>query len=163
MAVTESQTARDLTRVRFIGKDWDTYVNEINSFIQAAFGNELYNAFVADDVGQMLIESSAYALSGMSWYADRQAGESFLETSEIPFNVSRLARLVGHKAAGAVPATGNVEIALSEPYTFDVVLEEGVQVQGDGGKTYETNQELTFLVGEVGPTASGRQRRSMPG
>lgn len=151
MAVSISATARTITRTAFIGKDFDTYVTEITDFVQQRFGNELYNNFTASDLGIMLIEGTSFALSTLSWFMDRQASETYIETAILPTSVSRLSRLIGYKPSGAVPSTGTAQVELTAAKAFDVTIPLGSQIASSTGKTYETSQDLTFFAGEVGP------------
>lgn len=155
MGVTLSTTARDLVRTNFVAKDFDTYVSEIQSFILARFGDLLYNNFNASDTGSVLIESVSYALSNASWFVDRQSGEVYIETVEIPTNAARLTRLVGYKPAGAVPSSGNVEITLSTLYGFPVVISKGTQLLGPAGLIFETSADVTIPAGTLGPVTVG--------
>ena len=155
MPQTISQLARNLTRVQFIGKDFDTYILEINSLLEQAFGDTLYNNFVATDQGQVMIEAVGDGLSTLAWFVDRQASECYLSDTVIPSNAAKLARLVGYKPSGAVPSTGNVEITLSVSQPFLVEIPAGTQLQGPGELLYETNEKLVFAAGEKGPLAVG--------
>lgn len=155
MTVTLSSTAKDLVRTSFIGKDWQTYVDEVNGFIMAVFPVELYNALFASDTGQLLIESTAYALSTLSWFVDRQAGETYVETAQIPTFLARLVRLIGYRPSGAVPSAGTIEVSLPVAQVFPVVIDRGSQLSGPGGNVYETSDVLIFLVGEQGPKSVG--------
>lgn len=151
-SVNISETAREITRTSFIGKDFDSYVAEITGFISQRFGTELFNNFTASELGIVLIESTSYALSTLSWFMDRQASETYLETAILPTSVARLARLIGYKPSGAVPSTGTAQVTLTVPKAFDVVIPVGSQMASVTGKTYETSAELTFTAGQVGPS-----------
>lgn len=155
MGVTLSQTARDLVRTNFVAKDFDTYVAELQAFILARFGPLLYNNFNASDTGQVLLEAVSYALSNASWFVDRQAGEVYIDTVEIPSNGARLTRLVGYKPAGAVPSSGNVQIALVALYPFPVTITAGTQLIGSGGLIFETSADVTIPAGALNPVTVG--------
>ena len=155
MGVALSASGNSLVRVKFTGKDWDTIMAELNNYILAAFGQDLYNAFTADDAGQMFLETVAYGLMAAYWFLDRQAGEDTLDTAELPSSVARLARLVGYRVSGAVPATGNVQVTLIKQQTFPVQIAQGTQLTSVNGTTYETSAALTFNAGQVGPLTVG--------
>jgi len=155
MPSTLSQLARDITRVQFVGKDFDTYVTEINGLLLEAFGDTFYNNFVVTDQGQILIESVADGLSTLSWFADRQASECYLSDTVIPSNAAKLARLVGYKPRGAVPSSGEVSITLTTAQPFVVDVPAGTQLSGPGELLYETNEKITFNSGELGPKTVG--------
>ena len=47
MSVTTTDTARSITRASFIGKDFDTYVTDISTFLSLRWGLEIFNNFRA--------------------------------------------------------------------------------------------------------------------
>jgi len=155
MAVVISQTAQSLVRSNFFGKDFETYVNEINDFLKLEFGEEITSNIVASEMGQMLIEMVAFALSTMSWYGDRQADDTNLSFVRLSAAVT-IARQLGYKPRAAVPPAVEITMTLSFPPTLTrLTLENGRVLVGPGGLLYTTTQEVVFDVGEVGPKTFG--------
>lgn len=152
MAVFLSDTARDLIRSNFFGKDYDTYVTEINSQLISQFGEEIAGNILAQDYGQYLVEMHAFALSTMSWYGDRQADDTTLQYVRLRSAANVIARQLGYKPRAAVPPAIDITMTLAFPPSLTrLVLEAGRILVGPGGLFYVTTEQVVFDVGEVGP------------
>lgn len=152
MAVFLSETARDLIRSNFFGKDFDTYVTEINNQLVFQFGPEIAGNIVAQDYGQYLVDMHAFALSTMSWYGDRQADDTTLQYVRLRSAANVIARQLGYKPRAAVPPAITLTMTLAFPPSLTrLVLEAGRILIAPGGLFYVTTEEVVFDVGEVGP------------
>ena len=152
MAVFLSETAKDLVRSNFFGKDFDTYVQEINDQLILQFGAEVAGNIVLSDYGQYLIEMHAFALSTMSWYGDRQADDTTLRYVRLRSAANVIARQLGYKPRAAVPPAIDVTMTLAFPPSLTrLTLEQGRILIGPNGLFYVTTEEVVFDVGEVGP------------
>jgi len=152
MAVFLSETAKDLVRSTFFGKDFDTYVQEINDQLILQFGTEIAGNIVLSDYGQYLIEMHAFALSTMSWYGDRQADDTTLQYVRLRSAANVIARQLGYKPRAAVAPAISITMTLLFPPTLTrLTLERGRILVGPGGLFYVTTEEVIFDVGEVGP------------
>ena len=144
----------NINRARFAGKDFFTFVDDIVARVQALFVTE-FNDFVASGTGQMLIDYVSWAAETLSFYIDRQASESFLETALLRRSVNRLARQVGYKVGAAVGSSVDLEVNLTQTYGFDVTIFEGFQFQGPNDLVFEAVEDVTFPAGE-GPLSPSR-------
>jgi len=152
MAVYLSETARTLIRSNFFGKDYDTYVTEINDQLILQFGTEIAGNIVNSDYGQYLVQMHAFALSTMSWYGDRQADDTTLRYVRLRSAANVIARQLGYKPAAAVPPAIELTMTLAFPPTLTrLTLESGRILVGPGGLFYVMTEEVVFDVGEVGP------------
>lgn len=152
MAVFLSETAKDLIRSNFFGKDFDTYVQEINDQLILQFGNEVAGNIVLSDYGQYLIEMHSFALSTMSWYGDRQADDTTLQYVRLRSAANVIARQLGYKPRAAVSPGIELTMTLAFPPSLTrLTLERGRVLVGPGGLFYVTTEEIIFDVGEVGP------------
>jgi hypothetical protein len=151
MAVIIPPAAKNLTRSKFLGKDFDTYVTEITQYMQLQFDPTTFNNFFASELGVMLVETVAYALSQASWYIDRQIGENFLETAVLRNSVARLCRQIGFRMPGAVPPSVDLTVSFSAPQPFNVLIPKRFEYQSASGLIYQQAADLIFTAGEVGP------------
>jgi hypothetical protein len=151
MAVIIPPAAKNLTRSKFLGKDFDTYVQEITQYMQLQFDPTTFNNFFASELGVMLVETVAYALSQASWYIDRQVGENFLETAVLRNSVARLCRQIGFRMTGAVAPSVDLEVSFAAPQAFNVEIPKGFEYQSSSGLIYQQTADLIFTAGEVGP------------
>lgn len=143
-----------INRARFASKDFFTFVDDLLARIQANFVTA-FNDFISSDVGLMLIDVVSWASESISFYIDRQAAESYLETARTRRAVNRLARQLGYKMVPAVAASVDLEINLKRVWPFDVVIPIGFQFQGPNDLIFEAVEAVTFPAGE-GPTSPSR-------
>jgi len=143
-----------VNRVRFSGKDFFTFVDDLISRIQLLFVTE-FNDFISSGTGQMLIDMTSWAAETLSFYIDRQATESYLETARFRRSVNRLCRQVGYKMNSASSSSVDLEITLTEARAFDVPIPVGFQFQGPNELVFEATETITFPAGE-GPTSTPR-------
>lgn len=144
----------NINRARFAGKDFFTFVDDLVARIQALFVTE-FNDFVASGTGVMLIDIVSWAAETLSFYIDRQATESYIETARTRRAVNRLARQVGYKMRAAVAASVDLEVNLAETHPFAVTIPVGFQFEGPNDLIFESIQNVTFPAGE-GPLSPAR-------
>ena len=144
----------NINRVRFAGKDFFTFVDDLIARIQLLFVTE-FNDFVASGTGVMLIDMVGWACETLSFYLDRQATESYISTARTRRAINRLARQVGYKMRAAVSASVDLEINLTQTYAFNVTIPVGFQFNGPNGTTFEAVESITFPAGE-GPLSPPR-------
>ena len=143
-----------INRARFAGKDFFTFVDDLISRIQLNFVTE-FNDFVSSGTGQMLIDIVSWACETLSFYIDRQAAESYIQTAKLRRSLVRLCRQVGYKMSPAVSASVDLEVTLTEVRAFDVTVPVGFQFQGPNDLVFESTEAVTFPAGE-GPTSTPR-------
>ena len=154
MAIDRSTTAVELARSNFFGKDFDTIRQEILDTMTALSSAETTSNFVASDEGIMLVEAMAFAMSTQNWYGDRQAGETSLDLedgSRIRSNTVAIARGLGYKPYGAVPAVVNLTVSISPAAPIQFTIPAGTKLVEESGLAWETAEDLTFLATETGP------------
>ncbi len=162
MGISLSVTARDLIRSGFFGKDFDTAVNEITSYLQLRFGPEIASNIVGSEQGIMLIEAFAFGFSTASWYLDRQADDTNLRDVRLRGAAVAIARQLGYKPRAAVPPAVTITITLLTVPTARLTIEKGRKLNGPEGLVFETAEEVIFDTGEVGPkTFSAVQGESL--
>lgn len=144
----------NINRARFAGKDFFTFVDDIVTRIQTLFVTE-FNDFVVSGTGQMLIDIVSWACETLSFYIDRQASESYLATARTRKAVNRLCRQLGYKMAGAVSASDDLLVRLTQIRAFDVTVPVGFQFQGPNDLIFEAVEAVTFPAGE-GPASPPR-------
>jgi hypothetical protein len=132
-----------VNKVLYTGKDFDTYRSELLDYVQSVMSPEEFNNFRESELGIMLLELFAYGLSILSFYLDRQATETYLSTAILPSNIVRLARQLGFKVRGAIPAHGTVKIKLNTDLDERLILPAGTQLTG-AGLVFETVEAVAW-------------------
>lgn len=149
--------ASDLTRARYAGRDFWTFFDDLKKRIQEKYGDE-YNDFVESSMGVMLLDMMSFVAETLSFYLDRQAVESYLETALTRTAVERLTRQIGYKMSGAVSASVDLSVELTQTWGFGVTIPEGFQFQGPNDLIFEATQDVLYPAGDVGPkTVSVRE------
>ena len=143
--ISLSTTARDLIRSGFFGKDFDTAVAEITSFIQLRFGDEIANNIVASEQGIMLIEAFAFGFSTANWYGDRQADDTNLRDVRLRSAAVAIARQLGYKPRAAVPPAVSITMTLLTTPTSRLTIEKGRKLNGPDGLIFETLAKSTDM------------------
>jgi len=139
-----SELVKNLIRAQYIGKDFDTYVLELTNFLKQRFGPSVFNNFNESELGIMFLELVAFAHDTLSFYLDKQASESFLDTANLRNSVVRLTRLIGFKMTGAISASTTLNISQQTPKSFIVSIPAGTQLTSTGGLIFETDKTITF-------------------
>jgi hypothetical protein len=95
----------------------------------------------------------AYVGDQLSFYADFQANESFLDTAIRYDNVTRLAETLGYKNQGAAKATGQITLYMLVPVSttsrtpdlnYFPILQRGTIISGDNGASYTLIEDVDF-------------------
>lgn len=138
-----------LTRTSFLGRDWNSFVNELRSRLVAVLGND-YGDFFESDMGMMLIDLMAYGLDSLAWYQDKWASEMFLDTAKLRQSIVRIARMLGYQPSGLTAARIRFDFSLAKTYAFPVVIPAGFEVAA-GEIVFATDSAITILAGATTP------------
>lgn len=144
-----------LSRVQYVGKDFDSFFDEILQEAETNFAPEA-NDFTESNLGTMLVDLVAFGLDTLSFYADLQANESFMSTAVLDDSVVKIARQLGYKVAGAVPASVELVLTIPTALSFNAPMEKGFQFKG-GGFVWETVQQVVLNAGGTTVTFTVRE------
>lgn len=150
MAVSASVSS--LNRVRYGGLDFDTHFDDLRSRVQVQFAED-FNDFALSSLGIMLLDLVAYGLDSLSFYLDRRASDSYLDTARTRKAVARLSRQLGYKMGAAVSSSVDLDVAISTPggFPFSVPLPKGFQFKGPDDLIFESAELVTYPPNS-GPT-----------
>jgi hypothetical protein len=95
--------------VRYLNKDFGQFRANLIEFAKNYFP-DTYNDFNESSPGMMFIEMASYVGDVLSYYADNQLKESFLNTAASKPNVLALAANVGYKPKNTIPATVMLDV-----------------------------------------------------
>lgn len=140
-----SAQVEQLNRVRYGGLDFDTHFDDLRARTQVQFAED-FNDFVLSSLGIMLMDIVAYGLDSLSFYLDRRATDSYIDTARTRKAVARLSRQLGYKMGAAVSSSVDVEVAIQNPtgYAFSVPVPKGFQFKGPENLIFETAELTTF-------------------
>jgi len=141
-----------LNRARYAGLDFDTHNDDLLSRLQVKFAAD-FNDFSISSLGIMLIDLTAYGLDTLSFYVDRRATDTYLSTARTRKSVSRTSRQLGYKMGGAVASSVDVEVGVTEVFSFDVTIPERFQFDGPDGLIFESSRDVLYTPSEQGINA----------
>lgn len=139
-----------LTRVTYLGRDWQTILNELKARLIEKFPD--YEDFFNTDMGMVLLDVIAYGFDGLAWYQDKWASELFFDTVATRKNLVRLARFLGYCPGGVTPARVKLDFQIV-PQAFPVIIPKGFKV-GTPDIIFETITDITIPAGQSRPDSS---------
>ena len=142
MANTTTAVAA-LNKVQYAGLDFPTIFDDLRSELQTKFAAE-FNDFALSSLAIMLLDITAYGLDSLSFYLDRRASDSYLDTAQTRKAVSRLTRQLGYKMGGAVSASTDVVVSITTPVNFSVTIPVGFQFLGPNNLIFEAAEAVTY-------------------
>lgn len=137
-----------MNRVRYAGLDFNTHVDELLSRVQTKFVQD-FNDFAASSLGIMLIDLVAFGLDTLSFYLDRRATDTFLETARTRRSVARLTRQLGYKMRSAIASSVTVQMSILDSFAVPVTIPAGFQFKGPNSLIFEAAQQVVYNIGEV--------------
>lgn len=153
-------TSENLTRVQYAGRDFWTFFDDLKVQIQSKYGTD-YNDFMESSVGVMLLDIISWACDTLSFYLDRQATDSYLQTAQTRTAVERLVRQLGYKMYGGISHSVDLSVTLNQSWGFEVTVPQGFQFIGPNDLIFEATQDTVFPASDVGPkTISVREGQS---
>lgn len=137
-----------VNRVKYAGLDFNTHVDEILSRVQTKFVQD-FNDFAASSLGVMLVDLVAFGLDTLSFYLDRRATDTFLETARTRRSVARLTRQLGYKMRSAIASSVTVQMSILDSFAVPVTIAQGFQFRGPNDLIFEAAQQVVYNIGEV--------------
>lgn len=150
MATATTTAVAQLNRVQYAGLDFPTHFDDLRSELQTKFAAD-FNDFALSSLAIMLLDITAYGLDALSFYLDRRATDSYLETAQTRKAVSRLTRQLGYKMGGAISASTDLEISITQALNFTVTIPQGFQFKGPENLVFECAQAITYAPQSTTP------------
>ena len=136
-----------LNRAKYSGLDFDTHNDDLLARIQVKFAAD-FNDFAVSSLGIMLLDLTSFGLDTLSFYLDRRASDTYLSTAFTRKSVSRGTRQVGYKMGGAIAASTDLDVSVTEAKPFNVPIPEGFRFEGPNGLIFEAAREVIFTPAE---------------
>ena len=138
--------------INYTSRDFESIKNDLENYAKRYYPTT-YKDFSEASFGSLMLDLVAYVGDQLSFYADFQANESFLDSSIRYDNVIRLSETLGYKNQGAAKSTGQVAIYMLVPVSTtsrspDVnylpILQKGTILSGDNGAAYTLIADVDF-------------------
>jgi len=137
----------EVNRVRYVGFDFDTHVDDLRGRLQVKFA-AYYNDFSLASLGMMLLDMVAFGLDTLSFYLDRRATEVYLETARTRHAVARICRQLGYKMGGSVASSTDLTVSVTTAQSFNVPIPQRFQFQGPNELIFESGEAVEFTTAE---------------
>ncbi len=142
-------------QIQYLNKDFDGFKQKLLEFAEIYYPST-YNDFSENSAGLMLVEMASYIGDVLSFYADNQVQENFVEFAKQRNNLLSLAYNSGYFPQITNAATTNVEVfqlvpstitsGLVEPdYNYSLIIQEGAQLSGNNTPFY-IEDKIDFSV-----------------
>ncbi len=133
-------------QVQYLNKDFDGFKQKLLEFAEIYYPNT-YNDFSENSAGLMLVEMASYVGDVLSFYADNQVQENFVEFATQKNNLLSLAYNNGYFPQVTNASTADIEVfqlvpstitsGLVEPdFSYSMIIEEGAQLKGSATPFY---------------------------
>jgi hypothetical protein len=138
--------------INYTSRDFESIKGDLENYAKRYYPST-FKDFSEASFGSLMLDLVAYVGDQLSFYADFQANESFLDSSIRYDNVIRLSETLGYKNQGAAKSTGQVAIYMLVPVSTtsrspDVnylpVLQKGAIFTGDNGAAYTLIADVDF-------------------
>jgi len=141
--------------INYLSKDFGQFRKNLIDFTKQYFP-QAYTDFNESDPGMIFIELASYVGDVLSFYADTNLKESFLEHATERGNVYDLARALGYMPSNAIPAHVTLDVYQLLPainagsdyvpdFTYALTIKEGMRVkQQDGDAIFRTLESVDF-------------------
>jgi hypothetical protein len=141
--------------VSYLGKDFGQLRRNLIEFSKQYFPNT-YNDFNESSPGMMFMEIAAYVGDVLSYYADNNLKESFLEQATERTNIYDLAKALGYRPKNIVPAYVTLDVYQLVPsigtgvnvrpdFNYALSIKPGMQIkQSSGAAVFRTLDSVDF-------------------
>tara|TARA_Y100000356_G_scaffold95099_1_gene80499 strand:- start:192 stop:2069 length:1878 start_codon:yes stop_codon:yes gene_type:complete len=137
-------------QIQYLNKDFDGFKQKLLEFAEIYYPGT-YNDFSEESAGLMLIEMASYVGDVLSFYADNQIQENFVEFAKQRNNLLSLAYNNGYFPQVTNAATAEVEVfqlvpatsaggSIEPDFNYSMIIQEGAQIQSGG------NTDVFFFI-----------------
>jgi len=141
--------------ISYLGKDFGQLRKNLIEFSKQYFPNT-YNDFNESSPGMLFMEIAAYVGDVLSYYADNNLRESFLEQASERANIYDLAKALGYRPKNIVPAYVTLDVYQLVPsigtganiqpdFNYALSIKPGFRVrQSNGSAVFRTLDSIDF-------------------
>ena len=143
-------------KIQYLNKDFDGFKQKLLEFAEIYYPNT-YNDFSDNSAGLMLVEMASYVGDVLSFYADNQVQENFIEYSKQRNNLLSLAYTHGYFPQVTNASTCDVEVfqlipstiaggSVEPDFNYSMILDEGSQLQAGNSGFFYIEDKIDFSV-----------------
>ena len=138
--------------INYTSRDFQTIKNDLENYAKRYYPTT-FKDFSEASFGSMMLDMVAYVGDQLSFYADFQANESFLDSAIRFENIVRLSETLGYKHTGAARSTGLVTFYMLVPVApssrapdidYLPILQAGTTLTGDSNAVFTLIEDVDF-------------------
>jgi hypothetical protein len=138
--------------INYTSRDFESIKDDLENYAKRYYPTT-FKDFSEASFGALMLDLVAYVGDQLSFYADYQANESFLDSAIRYDNVVRLSETLGYKNQGSAKSTGQVAIYMLVPVSTNTrapdldyfpILQRGTIFTGENGATYTLINDVDF-------------------
>jgi hypothetical protein len=138
--------------ISYTSRDFETIKNSLVNHAKQYYPST-FKDFNEASFGSLMLDMAAYLGDQLSFYADYQANESFLDSAIEYQNVIRLSQQLGFKMPGAASSTGIATFYIMVPASVSTggpdldyfpILKRGSSLASSGGGVFTLNEDVDF-------------------
>jgi hypothetical protein len=138
--------------INYTSRDFDSIKQDLVNYAERYYPTT-YKDFTEASFGSMMMDMVAYVGDQLSFYADFQANESFLDSAITYENVNRLSNTLGFKTPGAAKSTGQAALYIIVPadpnsrgpdLEYFPILQRGTIISSKDGSVFTLTEDVDF-------------------
>lgn len=138
--------------INYTSRDFESIKNDLENYAQRYYPTT-FKDFTEASFGSMMLDMVAYVGDQLSFYADFQANESFLDSAITYSSVNRLSNTLGYKTPGAATSTGQASFYIIVPadtnsrgpdLDYFPILQRGSLISSDTGAVFTLTEDVDF-------------------
>ena len=138
--------------INYTSRDFESIKGDLENYAKRYYPTT-FKDFSEASFGALMLDLVAYVGDQLSFYADFQANESFLDSAIRYDNVIRLSETLGYKNQGTAKSTGQIAVYMLVPVSstsrspdinYLPILQGGSIFTGDNGATYTLLADIDF-------------------
>lgn len=136
--------------IDYTAKDFSSFKAECVAYLKQKYPE--YSDFVEGAYGIMILELIAFAFDKLSFYEDRMANETYIDTIRERRNMLAATRLIGYKMT--LPSASSVDLAIVTEDIEDyatITIAKGTPVISQGGVRFEIAEDVEIIATDNAP------------
>ena len=138
--------------INYTSRDFETIKEDLVNYAKRYYPTT-FKDFNEASFGSLMLDLVAYVGDQLSFYADYQANESFLDSAIEFKNIVRLCKQLGYKLPGAAVASGNCTFYVKVPASsttrgpdlnYFPILQRGTTLSSTNGASYTLVENVDF-------------------
>ena len=138
--------------INYTSRDFQTIKNDLENYAKRYYPTT-FKDFSEASFGSLMLDMVAYVGDQLSFYADFQANESFLDSAIRFENIVRLSETLGYKHSGASRSTGQVTFYMLVPVApssrapdtnYLPILQAGTTLTGESNAVFTLVEDVDF-------------------